>query len=1537
MTIRKVSNVVIENWSGLDKAAHSLQRQIDALEDELRRASFGGGGGGAGEVNTASNVGVGGVGPYNAKVGVDLQFRNINTASARLSVVLDAPNNEIDLDVVQAQIDHGSIGGLADSADHAWALLIDGTRPLTAAWDAGAWQIRAETFQSDVAAPAAPLVIASNVMVTNLNADLLDGQHAAAFAAVAHLHDTQTLLLDGVNSNGGAFAFDTTGAVTFSNTVALTTCVNAGVDTDKFLVLDAGDRIDFRTGAEVLSDIGGVGFHQQIVTVAKAGAQFTTVQGAIDSILDNTTNKRYAVVISPGVYTENVVMKEYVSLVGRGGHEVTEITSVAGTTLTCPPGASDASIENIKLSSAPTANGAIVLAMTAGEVDIYNCYIEQASATNGIVGTLIAHSGGELFLQNCKLKYDFSGTAAGVGTHALVDVTGTGKYDFFQCHWEIEVADTNDSLMVMRETGAANITEAMVKDCVFHVNMSHAAYSGIGALFYILGLGTEKALENNHVHCETAGNGTFYGMYINSAGGGEIHTTANRVLIEGFTNNIGIQVAAGDLVSSHLDDVVADGGNAGAGTIEYASSFADGDFGASGTITGESLVSTIATGTAPLVVASTTLNTNLNADLLDGNHAAAFQPIDAFLTSIGLLGTAADRMVYTTGVDVAAETAITAFGRSLVDDADAATAQATLGLVIGTNVQAYDAWLTSIALLGTAADRMIYATGVDTAAETVLTAFARTILDDADAATVLTTIGGADLASLAGLDPGAGDVGKVVAVSAANTYTLAAGAAPAAHDILSLSHGDTLAAAVSQGSLVYGNGTPKWAELVIGGAGTLLRSDGADVAWASLATAGIQPLDATLTSLALLGTAADKMAYATGVDTWAETALTAFARTILDDADQATVQATLAVVPGTNVQVYDAWLTSIALLGTAADKMIYATGVDTAAETALTAFARTILDDANQAAVQATLALVPGTNVQAYDATLLSIAALGTAADKLAYTTGVDTWAETVLTAFGRSLIDDANAAAGLATLGASASTHLHDTQTLEHDAVNSDGGAFAFTTSGTLTFSNTTALTTCINAAADVDKFLVLDAGNRVDYRTGAEVLSDIGGAAAGAAPTAHTHDGDTLQLDEINSNGGAFPFTTSDDITFVKTLVIDADSEGVTVGAAQDAGHTYDGTNWIFDSQLVGTGDYHFLNGDIFVSGGALGVGRTPIYDVDAYDAAAECIVASTSNSSAHDGAFLALNDNSEIVALKMWGTTAAGSLYGQLKTDLADLSSYHTPLAIGTQAADNLYFGTNDTLALTIDTSQDASFAGLVTAAGRITGKAGGIATPAFALTGALTNGWYLDGSDWAYTQGGVKVAEFNGTGLTVVVGGGGLTIPDAGYIGSASDTDAIQIAAGGDVTFSQDVIFAGNVTIVAPNGTNAQLELWADNGDDLIDKWKFLASQGDGDLHFQNGSNDPCVFFTATGQIHADLGGGTGSVTVFDDYDDPKELSTILREQNLARGLEMGIYSKTGDKWHMNLNNMAKLTAGGVYQNRDMIERLVERIEQLERAA
>lgn len=56
------------------------------------------------------------------------------------------------------------------------------------------------------------------------------------------------------------------------------------------------------------------------------------------------------------------------------------------------------------------------------------------------------------------------------------------------------------------------------------------------------------------------------------------------------------------------------------------------------------------------------------------------QPLDAGLTSIAGLTTAADRMIYTTAADTYAVATLTAAGRALLDDADAAAQRTTLGL-----------------------------------------------------------------------------------------------------------------------------------------------------------------------------------------------------------------------------------------------------------------------------------------------------------------------------------------------------------------------------------------------------------------------------------------------------------------------------------------------------------------------------------------------------------------------------------------------------------------------------------------------------------------------------------------------------------------------------------------------------------------------------------------------------------------------------------------------------------------------------------------
>jgi len=82
---------------------------------------------------------------------------------------------------------------------------------------------------------------------------------------------------------------------------------------------------------------------------------------------------------------------------------------------------------------------------------------------------------------------------------------------------------------------------------------------------------------------------------------------------------------------------------------------------------------------------------------------------------------AADTLVYGNGNDTFTTMTLTAAGRAILDDADTTAQRATLGLVIGTNVQGYSAKLADIAGLAVTDGNFIVGNGTNFVAESGIT------------------------------------------------------------------------------------------------------------------------------------------------------------------------------------------------------------------------------------------------------------------------------------------------------------------------------------------------------------------------------------------------------------------------------------------------------------------------------------------------------------------------------------------------------------------------------------------------------------------------------------------------------------------------------------------------------------------------------------------------------------------------------------------------------------------------------------------------
>jgi hypothetical protein len=224
---------------------------------------------------------------------------------------------------------------------------------------------------------------------------------------------------------------------------------------------------------------------------------------------------------------------------------------------------------------------------------------------------------------------------------------------------------------------------------------------------------------------------------------------------------------------------------------------------------------------------------------------SVYQPLDSDLTSIAALTT-------------------TSFGRSLLTPANSSAARTTLGLIIGTDVQAYNANLAALAGLSTSADNCSYWTGAGTSSLYSCPSFGRSVVNSSSAVVARTTLGVTATGSDTTYAYRSNNLSDLASAATARTNLgVTATGADTAYSFRSNNLSDLANAGTARTNLGLAIGT------------------------------NVQAYSANLAAISGQTTAADKLTYWTGSGTASLADFTSAGRAIVDDADASAQRTTL--------------------------------------------------------------------------------------------------------------------------------------------------------------------------------------------------------------------------------------------------------------------------------------------------------------------------------------------------------------------------------------------------------------------------------------------------------------------------------------------------------------------------------------------------------------------------------------------------------------------------------------------------------------------
>jgi hypothetical protein len=236
----------------------------------------------------------------------------------------------------------------------------------------------------------------------------------------------------------------------------------------------ASDNLRMRTGG-FLDDIRNTDIlyvnrieekKQQQITVAKDGGDFTTIQGAIDSITDASVNKPYLIKIYPGTYTEDVVNKDYINFEGAGLTLTTlDGTLVLGANFEC---------RKMRIRTTITTSKTILdgATNTGGALSFNDFSLEVSTSTVGVKPIMLCVDASSLYLENFSLFYtNTSGGVIGSDTD-LVDLRTNGTYIASQSAFVVVSNQSSGNLNVVKDNNSGITSSTSLIANIFMTNAS---------------------------------------------------------------------------------------------------------------------------------------------------------------------------------------------------------------------------------------------------------------------------------------------------------------------------------------------------------------------------------------------------------------------------------------------------------------------------------------------------------------------------------------------------------------------------------------------------------------------------------------------------------------------------------------------------------------------------------------------------------------------------------------------------------------------------------------------------------------------------------------------------------------------------------------------------------------------------------------------------------------------------------------------------------------------------------------------------------